>query len=157
MVLNRKVQLTSISLLLCRGTQLCPPWNKLQQSFNLIILKQISPSTTGWRSAVGAEGSHRSRTQPDSQVMIGRKRRSFCLQPGLPPLCCRRLLRVLHVGHVAQLLLLGTSQKAQPPSSNSGKTKKGRKRTLQSHLQPCKHSGPLVAKAVRLQGAQLLL
>lgn len=50
-----------------------------------------------------------------------------------------------------------TIREPQPPSYNTGKTKKRRRRSPQSHLQPCKHSRPLVAKAVRLHSAQLLL
>lgn len=40
------IELTSLSLLLCRRTQLRPPWLKLQQPLYLIVLKEISPAET---------------------------------------------------------------------------------------------------------------
>ena len=91
---------------------------------------------------------------PDSQIMISRKCRSFCLQPCRPSLCCRRLLRVLHVDHVAQFLLLGQPAKLSHVRQQT-KTKRRRRRPRQPHLQPRKHPGPLVAEAIHLHGAQL--
>lgn len=60
---------------------------------------------------MGGEGGG-SAVHPHSQIMIGGKSRSFRLQPGLPPLCCRRVLRVLHVEHLAQFLLSGQPRKS---------------------------------------------
>lgn len=90
--------------------------------------------------------------------MISRKSRSFCLQTGPPPLSCRRLLRVPDIDHVAQFLLSQQFKKLSQCSTTTAAIidpywaeKRG------SHLQPCKHSGPLVAKAVHLHRSQLLL
>lgn len=41
----------------------------------------------------------------NSQVMVRRKSRCLCVQPCLPPLCCRRSFWVLDIGHIAQFLL----------------------------------------------------
>lgn len=60
---------------------------------------------------MGGEGGG-SAVHRRSQIMIGGKRRSFRLQPGLPPLCCRRALWVLHVDHLAQFLLSGQPGKS---------------------------------------------
>lgn len=157
---SKQRRLTRFSLLLCRGAQSFPPRNKLQQSFNLIILKQIGPLMRVTVSS-GRSGQPCLWIRLDSQIMISRKSQSFCLQAGPPPLDGRRLLRVPDVDHVAQFLLSQRFKKLSRCSTTTAiiiqpywAEKRG---PLRPHLQPCKHSGPLVAKAVHLHRPQLLL
>lgn len=103
------LELTSLSLPLCRRTQLRPPWLKLQQPLYLVILKEISPAVTFYcqqkaeskETFVGVGVL----TLINSQVMVRRKSRRLCVQPCPPPLCCRCSFWVFDISHVAQFLL----------------------------------------------------
>ena len=110
-----------------------------------------------------------------SQVVVRGEIQALRLSPSTPPLRRRGGVWVLHVNHVAEFLLLTQTPpclSAQPqptlsaimgingepwPGDSSWQSSPSPAPPAHAHLQPGKHAGPLVAKAVLLELRQLRL